>query len=80
MAHGDLNRPVVKLAPVFYDGVPSAGDVGATSATKVIGQKKLLKLEKLRICQNSKMVKTEIFTSWDQNLKIPPVFWKRKPE
>ena len=35
MAHGELNRPVVKLAPVFYDGVSQidnkAGDVGATS-------------------------------------------------
>ena len=33
MAHGELNRPLVKLAPVFYDGVSDngAGDVGATS-------------------------------------------------
>ena len=35
MAHGELNRPVVKLAPVFYDGVSEienrASDVGATS-------------------------------------------------
>ena len=35
MAHGELNRPVLKLAPVFYDGVSQienrAGDVGATS-------------------------------------------------
>ena len=35
MAHRPLNRPVVKLAPVFYDGVSEienrAGDVGATS-------------------------------------------------
>ena len=34
-AHGELNRQVVKLAPVFYDGVSeienSTGDVGATS-------------------------------------------------
>ena len=34
MAHGELNRPVVKLAPVFYDGVSEienrAGDFGAT--------------------------------------------------
>ena len=33
MAHGELKRPVVKLAPVFYDGVfeneNRAGDVGA---------------------------------------------------
>ena len=38
MAHGELNRPVVKLAPVFYDGVSEienrAGDVGATSEQK----------------------------------------------
>ena len=35
MAHGELNRPVVKLAAVFYDGVSEienmARDVGATS-------------------------------------------------
>ena len=35
MARGELNRPVVKLTPVFYDGVSEienrAGDVGATS-------------------------------------------------
>ena len=35
MAHGELNRPVVKLAPVFYDGVSEiqnrAGVVGTTS-------------------------------------------------
>ena len=34
MAHGELNRPVVKSAPVFYDGVSEienrAGAVGAT--------------------------------------------------
>ena len=34
MAHGELKRPVVKLAPVFYDGVSEignrAGNVGAT--------------------------------------------------
>ena len=34
MAHGELKRPVVKLAPVFYDGISEiengAGDVGAT--------------------------------------------------
>ena len=35
MAHEELNRPVVKLAPVFFDGVSEiekrAGDAGATS-------------------------------------------------
>ena len=35
MAYGELNQPVVKLAPVFYDGVSEienrAGDVDATS-------------------------------------------------
>ena len=35
MAHGELNQPVVKLAPVFYDAVSEiknrASDVGATS-------------------------------------------------
>ena len=65
MAHGELNRPVVKLAPVFYDGVSKikyrACDVGATSnqLQKPSDNKKYsLKLNELRICQNSKMVKT----------------------
>ena len=35
MAHGELNRPVVKIAAVFYDGVSEienrVGDVGASS-------------------------------------------------
>ena len=35
IAHGELNRLVVNLAPVFYDGVSeienTAGDVGAAS-------------------------------------------------
>ena len=35
MAHGELNRPVVKLAPVFYNVVSEienrTGDVGTTS-------------------------------------------------
>ena len=34
-AHGEQNRPVVKLAPVFYDGISEienrACDYGATS-------------------------------------------------
>ena len=38
MAHGEFNRPVVELAPVFYDGVSEnenrAGDVGATKKPK----------------------------------------------
>ena len=38
MAHGEFNRPVVTLAPVFYDGVSEienrAGDVGASNKQK----------------------------------------------
>ena len=38
VAHGEFNRPVVKLAPVFYDSVSEieirAGDVGATNEQK----------------------------------------------
>ena len=38
MANGEFNRPVVKLAPVFYDGVSEienrAGDVGNTNEQK----------------------------------------------
>ena len=38
MTHGEFNRRVVKLAPIFYDGVSEvknrAGDVGTTSDHK----------------------------------------------
>ena len=38
MAHGEFNRPVVKLVPVFYDEVSEnenrAGDVDATKEQK----------------------------------------------
>ena len=38
MAHGEFNRPLVKVAPVFYDGVSEienkAGDVRATNEQK----------------------------------------------
>ena len=88
MAHGELNRPVVKLAPVFYDGVSEiknrASDVGATSnqLQKPSESKKLLsKKKKLEICQNSKVVKTEIFYKLGPKFCTPPSdFWKAKPE
>ena len=87
MAHGELNRPVVNLAPVFYDGVSEienrSDDVGATSnePQKPSDSKKyFLKLKKLEICQNSKMVKTENFTSWDLKSVHPPDFGKAKPK
>ena len=38
MAHGEFNRPVVKLAPIFYDVVSEiknrVGNVGATNEQK----------------------------------------------
>ena len=38
MVHGEFNRPVVKLAPVFFDGVSEienrAGDFGANNEQK----------------------------------------------
>ena len=53
LAHGELNRPVVKLAPVFYDGVSEiknrAGDAVATSnqlRMPLDSKKKRLKLKK----------------------------------
>ena len=79
MAHGELNRPVVKLAPVFYDGVSEirnrASDVGATSnqLQKPSESKKFLwKKKKLEICQNSKVVKTEIFYKLGPKFCTPP--------
>ena len=55
MAHGELYRPTVKLAPVFYDGISKienrAGDVGATSKQlqkPSDSGKKRLKLKKLK--------------------------------
>ena len=87
MAHGELNRPVVKLAPVYYDGVCEienrAGDVGATSnqlRKPSDSKKSLLKLKKLEICQNSKMVETEKFYKLGPKICTPPDFVNEKPE
>ena len=84
MAHGELKRAVVKLAPVFNDGVSEienrAGDVGATSnqlQKPSDSKKQILKLKKLRIRQKSKMVKTE---KLGPKTCTPPDFWKAKPE
>ena len=83
MAHRELNRPVVKLAPVFYDGVSEiesrAGDF--RSARKAIRQQEItFETEKLRICQISKMVKTEKFYKLGPKICTPPDFGKAKPE
>ena len=83
MAHGELNRPVVELAPVFYDGVSEienrAGDF--RSARKAIRQQEItFETEKLRICQISKMVKTEKFYKLGPKICTPPDFGKAKPE
>ena len=85
MAHGELNRPVVKLAPVFYDGVSEienrAGEVGATSnelQKQSDSKKKLLKPKKLRISQNSKMVKNEKFYKLGPKICPSPPFWEGK--
>ena len=86
-AHGELNRPVVKLAPVFYDDVSEienrAGDVGATSnklQKPSDSKKKLLRTKKLRNCQNSKMVKTENFYKMGPKICTPPDIGKAKPQ
>ena len=81
LAHGELNRPVVKLASVFYDGVSEienrAGNVGANSnqlqkpSDSTI---KILKPKKFRICQNLKMVKTENFYKLGPKFCTPPIF------
>ena len=87
MAHEELNRPVVKLAPVFYDGDSEienrARDVGASSnqLQKPSDSKNYCsKLKKLEICQNSKMVKIENFYRLGPKICTPPDFWKAKPK
>ena len=86
MAHGEQNRPVVKLAPLFYDGVSeiknSAGDVGSTSnelQKPSDCMKYFLKLKKLEICQNSKIVKTESFYKLGPKICTtpPPIFGRK---
>ena len=64
MAHEELNRSVVKFAPVFYDFNSeienSAGNVGATSKHQqelLQRRKQLLKMKKFRKTENSKMTK-----------------------
>ena len=74
MAHGELNRPVVKLAPVLYDGVSEienrAGDVGVTSnqLQKPLDSKKLLlKLKNLEFVKTQKWSKMKNFNYYNYN-------------
>ena len=84
-AQEELNRPVVKLAPVFYDGVSKienrASDVGATSNQLQKPSESKKKRLKLRICQNSKMVKTENFYKLGTEICTtpPPIFKRQNP-
>ena len=86
MAHGELNRSIVKSAPVFYDGVSEienrAGDVGATSnqLQKQSESRKQLLKPKYEICQKSKTVKAENFYEFGPKICTPPDFWKAKPD
>ena len=77
----------MKLAPVFYDGVSviedRAGDNGATSNQQqepLDSRKWLLKLKKLRIVWNSKVVKTENSYKLGPKFCTPPDFWEGKLE
>ena len=76
MAHGELNRPVVKLAPVFYDGVSEiknrADDVGATSnqlQKPSDSKKKRLKMKKIEFVKTQKWSKLKVGT---ENLYTHP--------
>ena len=78
MVHGELNRPVVKLAPVFYVGVSEIENrAGVLEPLQIRHLEKTFETEKLRVCQNSKMVKTE---NLGQKFCTPPDSWKGKPE
>ena len=68
LAQLELNWTVSKFATVLYDGISEienrAGDVGPISNQQQEpsdSKNKLLKIKNLSICQNSKMVKNEIF-------------------
>ena len=89
MAHGELNQPVVKLAPLFYDGVSEiqnrAGDVGATSnqlQMPLNSKNSVSNCKNLSFCQNSKTVRTENFYKLQPKLFVQPPsdFWTGKPE
>ena len=75
MAHGVLNRPVVKLTPVFFDAVP---DIKSRCWRNFKSKKELSHSEKefwnwkkLRDCQNSKTVKTENFYKFGPKICTP---------
>ena len=79
MAHGELNQPAVKLAPVFYDGVSEienrAGDVGTTSnqLQKPLDSKNnVWKWKLLKFVKTQKWSKLKIFIIWDRKSVYPP--------
>ena len=63
MAHGELKPPVVKSAPVFYEGVPETQNRARDG-----------KLKKLSIRQNPKMVKIEMFYKLAPKICTPRIF------
>ena len=77
MAHFELNRPVVKMATVFYNDVLEMknrnSDFGETQSER---KKQLLKLKKIRNCQKS--VKTENFFKLGPRNCTTPQFWEGK--
>ena len=81
MGHGELNRPVVKLAPAFYDGLFEieyrGGDVGATSIQQQAlsdSRKNLLKLKKLLFVKTQKWSYLKFFFKLGQKVSSSPDF------
>ena len=66
MAHGEVTRPVVKLAPLFYDIKNKASNVGTTSnklKEPSHCRKEFLKLKNLEFVKTQKWSKLKNFTS-----------------
>ena len=73
MAHEELSRPVVKLAPVFYDGVSvtenTAGDVGPLQISNESHQ---WPRKNFRDWKNLEFVKTQKWSKLEKLFKLRP--------
>ena len=75
MAHGELNRPVVMLAPVFYDAVSEVENRAPLQISHKFHQtarKDIWNWKNLKFVKTQKWSKLKNFTSWDRKCAQPP--------
>ena len=78
MAHGELNRPAVKLAPVFYNCTSEIDEQQCwhqfiTVARAIRQDDSICETEKTFSLSKHKLTETEILTSWDSKVVHTPI-------